>query len=88
MSELLYRAQPYINYEEKLLSDKVKRAETYGKKDEKNRDEKTKKGPHGAYSEYTSLNTSREKILQECISTEFAEAEIRFPREIKEGPNS
>ncbi|MCI24674.1 hypothetical protein A2U01_0045860, partial [Trifolium medium] len=35
-------------------------------------------------TEYTPLNTSREKILHECINAEFDHADIRFPREIKE----
>jgi hypothetical protein len=53
-------AQNYINYEEKLLADKVDKTKTSGKKDDENQDEK-KKGPKGTYSKYIPLNTSREK---------------------------
>jgi hypothetical protein len=34
------------------------------------------------YSEHTPLNTPRDKIVQEYANTRFAEAEIRFPKEI------
>ncbi|MCH88341.1 hypothetical protein A2U01_0009225, partial [Trifolium medium] len=54
------------------------------KKDEKTREERGRRTPRGRYHEYTPLNTSREKILQECLNTEFVDAEIRPPKELRE----
>jgi hypothetical protein len=62
--------------------DKVEKGKGPRKKEEKV--EKLKKRLHGKYSEYTSLNTSRERILQECANIEFVKAKVRFDRELKE----
>ncbi|MCH81447.1 hypothetical protein A2U01_0002234 [Trifolium medium] len=72
MSELLTRAQPYLNYEEKLLADKVEKDKRFVKNSE--RGEKVNKGTRGNYSESTPLNTTTETILQKCVNTEFVEA--------------
>jgi hypothetical protein len=52
MSELLTRVQPYINYEEKLLADKVEKGKGSDKKDVKGRDERTKKSARGNYTTF------------------------------------
>ncbi|MCI02903.1 hypothetical protein A2U01_0023937, partial [Trifolium medium] len=44
----------------------------------------TRNNGRGGYPEYTPLNTSREKILHDCLNAEFADAGIRPPREIRE----
>jgi hypothetical protein len=62
--------------------DKVEQGKGPSKKEEKV--EKLKKGLHGNYFEYTSLNTSREQILQECANIKFVKAKVRFDRELKE----
>ncbi|MCH81550.1 hypothetical protein A2U01_0002340 [Trifolium medium] len=84
MQDLLYRAQNYINYEEKMLGEKSEKAKITPKKDERAREERGRRIPRGGYTEYTPLNTSREKILQDCLNTEYADAGIRPPRETRE----
>ncbi|MCH95294.1 hypothetical protein A2U01_0016269 [Trifolium medium] len=84
MQDLLSRAQNYINYEEKMLGEKAEKTNIPPKKDERAREERGWRGPRGGYPEYTHLNTSREKILQDCLNTEFADTAIRPPREIRE----
>jgi hypothetical protein len=44
--------QPYINYEEKLLVDKVEKDKGSDKKDVKGCDERTKKGTRGNYTTF------------------------------------
>ncbi|MCH87871.1 hypothetical protein A2U01_0008752 [Trifolium medium] len=84
MQDLLSHAHNYINYEEKMLGEKVKKTKIPPKKDERAREERGRRGPRGGYPEYTILNTPREKILQDCLNTKFADAGIRPPREIRE----
>ncbi|MCI75775.1 hypothetical protein A2U01_0097044, partial [Trifolium medium] len=56
----------YINYEEKMLGEKPEKSKIPPKKDERAREERGRRIPRGGYPEYTLLNTSREKILQDC----------------------
>jgi hypothetical protein len=84
VQDLLSGAQSYINYEEKMLGEKAERAKSLPKRDEMTKEEKGEKGQNGGYPEYIVLNTSREKILQKCLNSEFADAGIRHPKEIKE----
>jgi hypothetical protein len=67
MSELLARAQLYINYQNKLIVDWGKEVKIPNKKGDKIY--KYKKGPRGNYVEYTPLNTTRERFLNKCIRT-------------------
>jgi hypothetical protein len=48
----LTSVQPYINYEEKLLVDKVEKDKGSDKKDVKGCDERTKKGTRGNYTTF------------------------------------
>ncbi|MCI67844.1 hypothetical protein A2U01_0089103, partial [Trifolium medium] len=66
MQDLLSRAQNYINYEEKMLGEKPDKVKTQARKEERVREERGHRAPRGGYPEYTPLNTSMEKILQEC----------------------
>jgi hypothetical protein len=54
------------------------------RKDERAREDRNRRWTRGGYPEYTPLNTSREKILQKCLNTEFANVVICLPREIRE----
>ncbi|KAI5445902.1 hypothetical protein KIW84_013942 [Lathyrus oleraceus] len=38
------------------------------------------RGPAGRYSEYTLLTAPRERILAECINSEFKQGRVRFPK--------
>ncbi|WJX73952.1 hypothetical protein P8452_57671 [Trifolium repens] len=87
VQDLLSGAQSYINYEEKMLGEKAERAKSLPKRDEMTKEEKGEKGQNGGYPEYIVLNTSREKILQKCLNSEFADAGIRIPRR-KTGGNT
>ncbi|MCH86816.1 hypothetical protein A2U01_0007676, partial [Trifolium medium] len=71
MQDLLSCAQNYINYEEKMLGEKPEKAKIQPRKYERTREERGRRIPRGGYPEYTPLNTSREKILQDCLNTEF-----------------
>jgi len=86
MNNLLTRAQPYINYEEKkLVEEALKRIQSYksGNDDSRNDDEKTK-GSRPYPRDYTLLNTRRETILREYYATEFRAASIKAPQSLKE----
>jgi hypothetical protein len=83
MQDMLSRAQNYTNHEENMLGEKAEKAKTLPRKEERTREERGQRGTKGGYPKYTPLNTSRERILQECFNTEFADAEICPPREIK-----
>ncbi|MCI31892.1 hypothetical protein A2U01_0053104, partial [Trifolium medium] len=88
MQDLLSRAQNYINYEEKVLGEKPEKAKIPPKKDETAREERGRRTPKVGYHEYTPLNTPREKILQEYINAEFADAGIHPPKELRESPRT
>jgi len=71
MSDILVHTQPFINYEEKLLEEVHEEQATLEGDDSKHRDDDEKekrKGYRSSFSEYTPLNTSRERILQKCAS--------------------
>jgi hypothetical protein len=69
MTELLTRAQPCINYEEKLWEAKVENDKSSRKNwDQKHRedDDHEKKGRHNKFTDFTPRNTERggrERIL-------------------------
>ncbi|MCI16582.1 hypothetical protein A2U01_0037726, partial [Trifolium medium] len=88
MQDLLSRAQCYINYEEKMLEERVEKNKNPPKGERKDKEDRRRKTPRGNYIDYTSLNASRETLLQEWANAEFAEAEIRPPREIRENPRT
>ncbi|MCH81522.1 hypothetical protein A2U01_0002311 [Trifolium medium] len=75
-------------FEEKLGLKEPQDIKTPPKKDERTSEDRGRRGPRGGYPEYTPLNATRERILQECINTEFPDAGIRPPREIKENPRT
>ncbi|XP_058783321.1 uncharacterized protein LOC131657997 [Vicia villosa] len=84
LDEFFLKAQAYIQYEEKEAAHAVRnsrqeesnkngrqddsRRGTYKKKDDKGRDPKDYKAPAGKFQEYTPLNASRERILNECAN--------------------
>lgn len=41
--------------------------------------DKSDLGVHGRYDKYTPLNSSREKIYQECVNTELHKGGVRNP---------
>ncbi|MCH80822.1 hypothetical protein A2U01_0001596 [Trifolium medium] len=88
MQDILSRAQNYINYEEKMLREKPEKVKNPPRKDERAREERGRRTPKGGYHEYTLLNATREKILQDCINTEFADAGIQPPKELRENPRT
>ncbi|MCH89230.1 hypothetical protein A2U01_0010124 [Trifolium medium] len=67
-----------------MLGEKPEKAKIQPKKEERAREERGRRIPRGGYPEYTPLNTSREKILQDCLNTKFTDAGIRPLREIRE----
>ncbi|MCH97983.1 gag-pol polyprotein [Trifolium medium] len=71
-----------------MLGEKPDKTKTQPKKDERTREERGRRAHRGGYPEYTPLNTPREKILQECLNTEFADAGIRPPKELRENPRT
>ncbi|XP_058741598.1 uncharacterized protein LOC131613981 [Vicia villosa] len=50
------------------------------RKDDRPRDTKEQRGPAGRFNDYTSLITSRERILTECKNTEFKNSNVRPPK--------
>ncbi|XP_058722610.1 uncharacterized protein LOC131594477 [Vicia villosa] len=50
------------------------------KKEDRPRDTKDQRGPGGHFTDYTSLNASRERILTECKSTKFKNSNVRPPK--------
>lgn len=44
------------------------------------RENKRNNFPPYTYQNYTSINTSRGRILQECINVEFCKEEIEIPK--------
>ncbi|MCI43213.1 hypothetical protein A2U01_0064450, partial [Trifolium medium] len=88
MQDLLSRAQCYINYEDKMLGERAEKNKNPPKKEERAKEDKGRKTPRGNYIGYTPLNAPRETILQECANTEFSDAGIRHPREIRENPRT
>ncbi|MCI60181.1 hypothetical protein A2U01_0081436, partial [Trifolium medium] len=59
-----------------MLGEKSEKAKIPPEKDERAREERGRRIPRGGYPEYIHLNTSREKILQDCFNIEFADAGI------------
>ncbi|XP_058732729.1 uncharacterized protein LOC131604300 [Vicia villosa] len=89
LDEFFLKAQAYIQYEEKEAAHAVRNSRqeetskngcrgTDKKKDDKGWDPKDYKSPSGKFREYTSLNASRERILNECANAEFQTGKIRF----------
>ncbi|XP_058759628.1 uncharacterized protein LOC131632930 [Vicia villosa] len=103
MDEFFLKAQAYIQYEEKEATHAVcnsrqeetskngrqddSRQGTDKKKDDKGRDPKDYKAPAGKFREYTPLNASRERILNECANAEFQTGKVRFPKTMPARPN-
>jgi hypothetical protein len=52
--------------------------------DRRRNDNKKVRGSRLRPADYTSLNASRETILQECFNTEFKEVGINAPQSLKE----
>ncbi|XP_058756308.1 uncharacterized protein LOC131629545 [Vicia villosa] len=96
LEEFFLKAQAYIQYEEKEAAHAVRnsrqeesskngrqddsRRGTDKKKDDKGRDPKDYKALAGKFREYTPLNASRERILNECANAEFQTGKVRFPK--------
>ncbi|XP_058764885.1 uncharacterized protein LOC131638342 [Vicia villosa] len=103
LDEFFLKAQAYIQYEEKEVAHAVRnsrheescknarqdesRRGTDKKKDDKTRDPKDYKAPAGKFREYTPLNASRERILNECANAEFQTGKVRFPKSLPVLPN-
>ncbi|XP_058786759.1 uncharacterized protein LOC131661292 [Vicia villosa] len=92
------KAHMYIQYEEKEAAHAVRNStleeNTKGarrgsdkKKEDKGRDPKDYKGPARKFREYTPLNTSRERILNEWANIEFQTGNVRFPKSMSARPN-
>ncbi|KAI5392434.1 hypothetical protein KIW84_077004 [Lathyrus oleraceus] len=50
------------------------------RREERPRELREGRGPAGRYSEYTLLTAPRERILAECINSEFKQGRVRFPK--------
>src|SRR3954468_9839273 len=50
------------------------------RRDDRSRDVKERRGPAGRFNDYTPLNASREKILNDCQNAEFKKSNIRPPK--------
>ncbi|KAI5424009.1 hypothetical protein KIW84_030288 [Lathyrus oleraceus] len=50
------------------------------RREERPREPREGRGPAGRYSEYTLLTAPRERILAECINSEFKQGRVRFPK--------
>ncbi|XP_058760613.1 uncharacterized protein LOC131633953 [Vicia villosa] len=103
LDEFFLKAQAYIQYEEKEAAHAVRNSRqeesskngrqddsrwgTDKKKDDKGRDPKDYKAPAGKFREYTPLNASRERILNECADAKFQTGKIRFPKTVHARPN-
>ncbi|XP_058741468.1 uncharacterized protein LOC131613634 [Vicia villosa] len=103
LDKFFLKAQAYIQYEEKEATHAVRnsrheessknarqdesRRGTDKKKDDKSRDPKDYKTPAGKLREYTPLNASRERILNECANAEFQTGKVRFPKSMPARPN-
>ncbi|XP_058725951.1 uncharacterized protein LOC131597261 [Vicia villosa] len=103
LDEFFLKAQAYIQYEEKEAAHTVRnsrqeetskngrqddsRRGTDKKKDDKGQDPKDYKAPAGKFREYTPLNASRERILNECANAEFQTGKVRFPKTMPARPN-
>ncbi|XP_058784255.1 uncharacterized protein LOC131659027 [Vicia villosa] len=103
LDEFFLKAQAYIQYEEKEAAHVVRnsrnkesgknarqdesRRGTDKKKEDKTRDPRDSKAPAGKFREYTPLNASRERILNECANAEFQTGKVRFPKSLPARPN-
>ncbi|XP_058783996.1 uncharacterized protein LOC131658752 [Vicia villosa] len=103
LDEFFLKAQAYIQYEEKEAAHAVRNSRhkesnknarqdeshrgTDKKKDDKTRDPKDYKTPAGKFREYTPLNASSERILNECAIAEFQTGKVRFPKSMPARPN-
>lgn len=90
LKELLNRDQPFINYEEKLISLGDNQASTntgsihsLGKESNWCKQECYRIN-RNRIDRYIPLNTSREKTLKECARTQFKKAWINNPFPIRE----
>jgi hypothetical protein len=64
MHDLLFRAQCYINYEEKMLRERVDKNKNPPKKEDKGKEERGRKTPRGNYIGYTPCMVSQILIGQ------------------------
>lgn len=90
MKKIFNRAQPFINLDKKLNAQFVKLGAIdassghSSRKDYNKQNDAFDRGTCGRYDNYTSLNTSRENIYNECMYTEFQTFIIKIPFPIKE----
>ncbi|XP_058782841.1 uncharacterized protein LOC131657461 [Vicia villosa] len=103
LDEFFLKAQAYIQYEEKEVAHAVRNSRqeentkgarqddshrgTNKKKEDKGRDPKDYKASVGKFREYTPLNASRERILNERANAEFQMGKVRFPKSMPTRPN-
>ncbi|XP_058767233.1 uncharacterized protein LOC131640882 [Vicia villosa] len=103
LDEFFLKAQAYIQYEEKEAAHAARnsrqeentkgarqddsRRGTDKKKEDKGQDPKDYKVPAGKFREYTPLNASWERILNECANAEFQTGKVRFPKSMPVRPN-
>ena len=86
MNDLLTRAQPYITYKEKKLTEEAFTSKHSNKTSSNTRrsDNEKTKGSRPHPKDYTPLNASRETILRKCYATQFKEASMKSPQSLKE----
>ncbi|XP_058755191.1 uncharacterized protein LOC131628374 [Vicia villosa] len=103
LDKFFLKAQAYIQYEENEAAHAVRNSSQEEsskngcqddsrrgrdkKKDDKGRDPKDYKAPAEKFREYTPLNASRERILNECVNAEFRTGKVRFPKTLPARPN-
>ncbi|KAI5386793.1 hypothetical protein KIW84_073076 [Lathyrus oleraceus] len=58
------------------------------RREERPRELREGRGPAGRYSEYTLLTAPRERILAECINSEFKQGRVRAPEAVHEEERS
>ncbi|XP_058786210.1 uncharacterized protein LOC131660868 [Vicia villosa] len=104
LDKFFLKAQAYIQYEEKEAAHAVRNSKqeenskssqqddsrrgSNKKKEDKSRDPKDCKAPAGKFREYTPLNASRERILNECANDGFQTGKVRFPKSVSARPNA
>ncbi|XP_058787920.1 uncharacterized protein LOC131662215 [Vicia villosa] len=103
LNEFFLKAQAYIQYEENEAAHAVRtfkqeentkgarqedsRQGSDKKKEDKAWDHKDYKAPAGKFWEYTPLNASKERILNECANAEFQTGKVHFPKSMPARPN-
>lgn len=93
VNEILRRAESFIIYEDDLKADKIIE-KTLGDNQQQREDrsrkdrERDPSASGGRTGSYMPLNTSRNRILEQCINVEFQDPGVRWPKPKQDNLNA